>query len=186
MRKLWNTFEQFIRFVIIDRESDPPLFFFKISCLFFLIIFPLGESSWPFVDGIFILFGIRLWFSFIYFNIFSLLKIEAFHERLISCRNLSRSFSINTVCIISDSNEKTAKQYAQIKAISFLPSRNICGGGNYFWEFVGRIKLFELNEFGKLFRALSIVVEFEKAQLCWSDGCADEFVNIALVLWVEV
>lgn len=50
---------------------------------------------------------------------------------------------------------------------------------------VRRIKLFILDKFCHIFRALLIIIKLKESEFCWSDGRANELVYFGFVLWIE-
>ena len=107
------------------------------------------------------------------------------HQSLILSGNFLRSNSKNTVSIVSYPNQQRTQQDTHVKTVPLLPSGHIGRTGDTFGKFIRRIQLLVLHESTQPLCALLVVVELEESQFSGSDGGADKFVHIALVLGVE-
>ena len=109
----------------------------------------------------------------------------AVHQSLVLSSNFLRSYSKNTVSIVSHPDQQRTQQDTHVKTVPLLPPGHIGRTGDTFRKFIRRVQLLVLHESAQPLCALLVVVKFQESQFGGPDGGADKFVNVALVFGVE-
>ena len=174
---------QLVRFVVVDRQGFLGQFFLGSLLVLYhgLVEGRMGDSF-----GEDILVEVELFFDvFVLVGLSQIGKKIAFHQRLVFCGDFFGSNAEDAVCVIANSDQQRAQQNTHIEAVAFLPASNVGRRRDAFGELIRRIQLFVLDESAESLCALFVVVQFKEPQFGGSDGGAYEFIDIALIFWVE-
>ena len=109
----------------------------------------------------------------------------ALHESFVLGGDLSGRSAVDDVGVIAAADQERAEGDGEVKTVACLPLEDVCRRGDVLWQLHRIRKLLVFKEVRDKLRTLVPVIELSVRKLSWSDSCAYELANAALVLRSE-
>ncbi len=122
---------------------------------------------------------------FIFIRLLESWQEVTLHQGFVLAGDFLGSDAVDTVGIVSDSDEEGGEEDGHVEAVSLLPPSHVGRTGDALGEFIRGVKFLILDELAEPLGALFVVVKLQKSELGGPDGGADELVDFALIFGEE-